>query len=122
MLHLDACVHLDKVEAAIFVHKKLNGSGGHIPDLTQSGNQLLANLVAHLWGDLQRWRFFQQLLVTTLDAALALAEADYLSIRVAHDLELDVPRLLDELLHVEVAVAEGVRSFGLSGVEHIWQL
>ena len=73
----------------------------------------LGDLFAHLGRHLQRGRFFDQLLVAALDGALALAEGDDVAVLIGQHLELDVPRALDELLHVEVAVAEGVRGLGL---------
>src|ERR1017187_9739600 len=44
--------------------------------------------------------------MAALDAALALAQAHYVAVLVGQHLELDVPRPLDELLHVQIAVAE----------------
>ncbi len=69
-----------------------------------------------------RWRFLQQLLVAALDGALALAERDDVAVLVGEDLELDVARALDELLHVHVAVAERRRGFAGGGMEEIGQL
>ena len=58
-------------------------------------------------------RFFQQLLMAALDGALALSEADDVAVLVGQHLEFDVARVLDVLLHVEVAIAEGFGGFGL---------
>ncbi len=69
-----------------------------------------------------RRRFFHQLLMAALDAALALAQADHVAVLVGQHLELDVARALDELLHVEIAVAEGRRRLGLRRVKEIGQL
>ena len=55
--------------------------------------------------------------MTALDGALALAQADHIAVLVGQHLELDVPRTLDELLHVEIAVAEGRRRFRLRCLE-----
>ncbi len=33
MLHLDARVHLDEVQAAVFVHQELDGAGIHVADV-----------------------------------------------------------------------------------------
>ena len=52
--------------------------------------------------------------MTALDRALALAQADHVAMLVGQNLKLDVPRLLDELLHVEIAVAEGRRRFAMT--------
>ena len=66
--------------------------------------------------------FLEQLLVAALDRALALAEVDDGAVMVAEDLELDVARVLDVLLDVDVADAE--RRFGLAlrGLERLAQL
>ena len=50
--------------------------------------------------------------MAALDGALALKERDHVAVFVGENLELDVARLLDELLHVELAVAEGVGRLG----------
>ena len=67
----------------------------------------LAEVSAQLRRDHEAWRLFDELLVTALDGALALAEGEDVAVLVGEDLELDVARALDELFHVEVAVAEG---------------
>ena len=52
------------------------------------------------------------LLVAALDRALALEQVDGVSVRVAQDLDLDVARLLDELLDVDRVIAEGRPGLG----------
>src|SRR5690242_1392123 len=51
--------------------------------------------------------------MTPLNAALALAKTDYIAVLVRENLELDVPRVLDVLLHVEIAIAKSRRRFRL---------
>ncbi len=72
--------------------------------------------------DLEAGGFFDELLVAALDGALALAEGHDVAVLVGQDLELDVAGALDELLHVEVAVGEGVEGFGGGGLEHSGEL
>ena len=48
-----------------------------------------------------------------LNRALALAQAHHVAVLVGQNLELDVPRMLDILLHVEIAIAEGRRRLRL---------
>ena len=52
-----------------------------------------------------------------LDRALALAEVHHVAVMVADDLELDVARVLEVLLDVDVAVAEGGFGLALRGAE-----
>ncbi len=121
MLNLDARVHLDEVELAVFVHQELDGAGVLVADLGEAAAEGLADLLAHLGRDLQRRRFFDQLLMAALDGALALEERGHMAVLVGQHLELDVARLLDELLHVELAVAEGVCGLSGGGMEEIGQ-
>jgi len=48
-----------------------------------------------------------------------LEQRDHVAVLVGEDLELDVARLLDELFHIEFAVAEGVGSLSEGGMEKI---
>ena len=54
----------------------------------------------------RRRRLLDQLLVAPLDAALALAEVDQVPVRIAQDLDLDVPGSLDVSLEQQAVVAE----------------
>ena len=121
VLHLDARVHLDEVELAVLVHKELDGAGVLIADLGEAAAEGLADFFAHLGRDLERRRFFDQFLMAALDGALALEQRGHVAVLVGKDLELDVARLLDELLHVELAVAEGVGGLGGCGMEEVGQ-
>jgi DNA helicase HerA-like ATPase len=52
-------------------------------------------------------------LVASLNRALALAEMDYVAVRVAKDLYLNMPRTLDCFFEIERRVAESRGRFGL---------
>ena len=67
MLHLNAGVHFDEVELAILVHEELDGAGVLVADIGEAAAEGLADLFAHLRGDLERRRFFDQLLMAALD-------------------------------------------------------
>src|SRR5947209_6386479 len=77
VLHLNAGVHLDKVHAFIFIHEELNGASILVANFSQAVFQLLADLLSQFRTDASRWRFFEQLLMTPLDAAFTLAEGYY---------------------------------------------
>src|SRR6185312_13257238 len=81
----------------------------------------LADLLSQFGCYLGGRRFFEQLLVPALNAAFALAQTHDISVLVGKNLELNVARVLDILLHVEIAVAEGRCGFRLcSRIEH-WE-
>src|ERR1700722_16207502 len=65
-------------------------------------------MFANLRRNLKAWRFFNQLLMPALDGALPLKKYLDIAMLVRQNLELDMPRPLDELLHVHLAVAKGV--------------
>ena len=48
MLDLDAGVHLDEVELAVFVHQELDGAGVLVADVGEAAAQGAADLLAHL--------------------------------------------------------------------------
>ena len=112
VFHLDARVHLDEVKLAVFVHQEFDRAGVLVSDLAEAVLERAADVLAHARRDLQRRRFFDQLLMAALNGTLALVQRGDIAVLVGQHLELDVARALDELLHVEVAVAEGVGRLG----------
>ncbi len=111
MLDLDARVHLDEVHRAVFVHQEFDGAGVAVADLPQRCHHLRAEFGAQPGADAGRRRFFDQLLVAALDAALALAQVHHVAVAVAQHLKFDVPRALDEFFEVDVGNAEGLLRF-----------
>ncbi len=57
-------------------------------------------------GDARRRRFFDDLLMAALHGAVALAQVNHVAVIVGQHLEFDVPRPLQEFLHVDLVVAE----------------
>ena len=112
MLDLHARVHLDEVELAVLV-QKLEGAGTAVADLATGLGAAFAHAVALFLGDARRRRLFDHLLVAALHGAVAFAEVDGIAMRVGQDLELDVARVLEELLHVNGFVAERGAGLGL---------
>ena len=111
VLDLHARVHLDEVELAVLV-EELEGAGAAVADLLAGGGAALADLLDHAARDAGRRRFLDDLLVAALHRAVALAEPDRVLVRVGQHLDLDVARVLEELLHVDGRVAERRAGFG----------
>src|SRR6185369_11940253 len=112
MLYLNARVHLHEIESTMLIEEKLTRAGARITKLLARINRRIAHSLAHLRCQHDGRRLFHQLLVTTLNRALTLAEMDALAILIRQHLDLDVSRLLDVLLDVNTAVIERRRSFG----------
>src|SRR5215475_4005616 len=60
--------------------------------------------------------------MAALDGAFALTQTHNVAMLVSEDLKLDVAGVLDILLHVEVAIAEGSGGFGRCSFEQAGQL
>lgn len=95
MLDLQARIHLQEEELCRLVVDEVldgarravaDGAAEQLRDLEQAPAQLRARL------DKGAWRLFNDLLVSPLDGALALAKHDAVAAPVAKDLDLDVPR------------------------------
>ncbi len=112
MLDLDAGVHLHEVERLVLVEEHLDRSGADVVDRLGSAHRGLTHFFAQRIGERGARRFFDQLLVPALHRAVALAQVHDVAVAVAHDLELDVPRALEVLLHVHLAVSESGERFG----------
>ena len=93
------------------IHQELERAGVGVLHRLGGVDDEAAHLAADLVGQRRRRRFLDQLLMAALDRALALAEMHDVAVVVAEDLELDVARVLEILLDVDVAVAE--RGLGL---------
>ncbi len=119
VLDLDARVHLDEVEGArVGIHQELDGAGAHIvrrrADGARIGGQFPALGVVEIGGR----RALDDLLVAPLDRAVALEEIDHGAVGVAEDLHLDVAGALDELLEIDLVLAESGLGLAL-GLRHL---
>lgn len=106
MLDLQAGVHLDEEELAVFP-EEFDGADAEVAD---GGDGLVDGLAdGDSFGGRQGGRggLLEDLLVTALQRAVALAEVDHIAVAVGDDLKLDVARLLEVALHIDGAVAEG---------------
>src|SRR4029078_973196 len=105
VLDLEAGVHLDEEELAVLV-QELERAGAAIVDLLARGDAALAHLLDDAALDAWGRRLLDDLLVAALHRAVALAEPDRVLVRVGEDLDLDVARVLEKLLHVDRRIAE----------------
>ena len=60
--------------------------------------------------------------MASLNGAVTLAEVDDVAMSIREDLHFDVPRPVDEFLHVEPRIAEGRFGLSLGGLEEVFQL
>ena len=116
MFHLQAGVHLDEEELAVFP-QEFDGAGAAI---FQLGNRFTHHFAhARPLGGVERRRrgFFQHLLVAALQRTIAFAQMDGAAMAIAEHLEFDVARLGKILLDINGIVAKGGLGFGF-GLAH----
>src|SRR5580692_4951471 len=116
MLYLDTRIHLHEVEIAMLVHQEFNGAHTLIIDRRSGLDGSLTHAATQFLRHERRRRFFHQLLVTTLDAAIPFTEMTYPSILVTRYLYFNMPRLFHEFLHVNPVILKGCARLGLGRI------
>ena len=114
MLDLNARVHLDEVELAVFV-EKLDGADPEIADLAHRFRHRFADRIARARIERGRGAFLPDLLVAALQRTIAFAEVNGVALAVAKHLNFDVTRPLEIFLDVDGVVTEGGLGFGARG-------
>ena len=112
MLDLDAGVHLEEIEAAVVGEQEFDRPRADVADRRRGLDGGPADLRAKFGRDRRRRRFLDQLLMTALDGAVALAEMDDCPLLVAEHLDLHMAGAEKRPLDQETAVAEGFLSLG----------
>ena len=107
VLHLQAGVHLEEVEAAVGIHQEFHRAGVVVARRARGADRGLPHLVAHfgMLRDQRRRALLDHLLMAALNRALALAQVHHVAVAVAQQLNFDVPRALDQALHVDLGAS-----------------
>ncbi len=113
MLDLQPRIHFEEVEGALRPQQELDRAGVHIVAGARQRHrrrrQPLPQLVVHR----DRGRLFDELLVASLNRALALAQMHDVALRIAEALHLDMSRGMYGLFHVDGAVAKRLAGLAL---------
>ena len=121
MLNLEACVGFDEGEGlgavvAGDVDQELERAGIAVAGTAGEAHRGIDDPGTEVIREAGRRRHLDDLLEVPLHAAFALAEVGDRAVDVAEDLHLHMACLLDELLDVEVAVAEGGLRLGATAL------
>src|ERR1700751_337565 len=101
MLDLQPRIHLEEIEAALWVHEELERARIDVSDCARASDRGVRQPALGLRLEVRGRRLLQELLMTPLDRALALVQVDDAALRVAEDLDLDVARRLEIALDVD---------------------
>ena len=110
MLDLDAGIHLDEEELAVLV-EEFEGACAPVADAPAGLDAAQADLLDERAVDTGRGSFLDDLLVSALERAVAIAEPEMIVVLVAQDLNLDVAWLLEKFLDIDLSILEGLSRF-----------
>src|SRR5665213_343285 len=110
MLDLQPRIHLDEIEFVILV-QEFDGAGAAITHLGHRLGDDPAHPIALFRRYCRRAGFLQDLLVATLERAIAFAEMDRIAFAVPEDLKLDMAWVAEIFLDIDGVVAERVPGF-----------
>ncbi len=122
VLHLQTGVHLQEVEVAVGREEELDRADAAVVDGFGGLHRHLAHARDERVIGGGGGRLLDDLLVTALDRAVALEEVHGGSLAVSEDLDLDVARRDDRLLHVDRVVPERVPGLALRALERLGEL
>ncbi len=118
VLDLQPGVHLDEVERAALVAQELEGPRVPIADRPSGACDLRRQLPARCLVDGHRRGLLQELLVSPLDRALPLSEAEHRPAPVDEHLKLDVARRGQVPFQIEPRIPERRLRLALRGAPH----
>ena len=116
MLDLETSVHLQVVERAVLV-EELNRSSVRVITTDRHIDRGLRHFVEDLLIDARGRCFLDQLLVTPLRRAISGPQRNRVSVGVGEHLDLDVARVGEVSLHVDLVAAEVRECFALGGLD-----
>ncbi len=92
---------------AVAVEEVFDGAGVRVVHGFGEGDGGVAHALAKVFADAGGRGFFDDLLVAALDGAVAFAEVDDVSVRVAEDLDFDVADVVEGLFQNHAIAGEG---------------
>jgi len=123
VLDLNARVHLEEVEfVRALVDEKFHGARRLIGDGIRDAERRCMKTLAKPIVEVRRRCFLDELLVVSLDRAIAIEEMHAPAVPVTEDLHFDVTCALEIALEDERAVAEGRLRFAASGRQRFCEI
>ncbi len=123
VLHLDARIDLDEVALAVVgIHQELDRAGMGVAHRCHQLQRAAAQRGTSCRVQVGRRGAFHHLLVAPLHGAVALVQMHQIAVLVAQDLHLDVACAADQLLEIDLVVAEGGQRLAPRGFQRRRQL
>ena len=117
MLDLQAGIDLHEMEITVWPDDELDRAGVDVIDRMRGSNRSLAHARTQFGREKRRGRFLNHLLIPALRRTFAFAQMDDVAVRIAEDLEFDMPRMCDVTLQQYTIAAERILRFALAGFQ-----
>ena len=108
MLDLDAGVHLHEIKMPVIVDEELDGAGIGVADVLRQLDRGGAHLRTQFGRHQRGGTFLDDLLIASLDGTVAFPKMNDAAMLIAENLKFDVMGIDDELLDVDLGIAEGL--------------
>ena len=122
MFDLDTRIDLDEVMPAHLVDQELSSTRVPVPDTLRKLDGVGQNGLADFLRKMSRGSDFDDLLVTTLDGAVALEKVHSVASGIGKDLDFNMARALKEPLNEDGTIAEGGLGLGDGPLESILEI
>src|SRR3990170_1656396 len=119
VLHLDSGVHLEEVELPLVHVEELDRPHIVVPRRGRRIDRRLMDPVPDPGGKVRCGGFLDQFLMAPLYGTVPVPEVDHVAELVGHHLDLDVPRVLEILLDVDIGGTERGERLRLGGEEGV---
>src|SRR5262249_52874043 len=106
MLDLEARVHFEEVETLVGREQELDGARAAVLHGARESQGRFRHRHAHFVARSRRARLLENFLMSPLQRALTLEEVHGAALTIAHELDLDVARALDQFLEIQASIAE----------------
>ena len=114
MFNLDARVDFDEVKITFLVDNKLNRPGVLVTHFDNQPLRRFTNRLARLLWKKRGWTLFNQLLMATLNRAIAFVQMARVAVQVRNHLNFNVTWTINESLQVNACIAKRGLGFCLS--------
>ena len=113
MLHLQPRVYLEKIKVALRIHQKFHRACIGVVPRARQFYRRFAHPAAQRCIHYRRGRFLDYFLVPPLHRTFTLAQINHVSVGIAKNLNLNMPRRYQIFFEIEAPVAESIFRFRL---------
>ena len=109
VFNLQTGVHFQKIEIAVAINDKFNGTCAGITHCLRQRDGLITHCLAGRFVQERRWGFLNHFLVPALDRTFTFVQIDSITMPVTQHLNFDMAGLGHEFLNKDAVITKGIR-------------